>query len=311
LKTTFYIGTRGSPLALKQAEWVTTQLKNKYPQFNFNLIKIKTRGDKIYDVPLAKLGGKGLFVKEIEEALIEKKIDLAVHSLKDVPINFPEELTLGAIPPRENPLDVLISRNGNQLEHLPRNARIGTSSLRRQAQLRKIRNDFRIDSLRGNIDTRLKKLEIEQLDAIIIAAAGIIRLGKKEKITQYLNPEQILPAVGQGALGIQTRRDDPEINSLISFLHHPETAQAILAERAFLKRLEGGCQVPIAALAKIIDGKLLLDGLISSVDGEKIIRDKIEGNPQQAEDLGSLLAEKLLAAGGKTILEEIYSENKS
>jgi hydroxymethylbilane synthase len=252
------------------------------------------------------VGGKGLFVKEIEEALIKNKIDLAVHSLKDVPTFLPQELMLSVISKRENPLDALISREGRRLEELPAHARLGTSSLRRQAQILNLRPDFKIETLRGNLDTRIKKLETEKLDGIIIAAAGVIRMGWEGKITQYLDAEKFLPAIGQGALGIETRRDDRTTNEIVAFLHHPDTAHCVCAERSFLKRLEGGCQVPIAAFGKIANGKLFLEGLISSLDGKKIIRDMIEGNPEEAEKIGLLLAEKLLNAGGTAILEEIY-----
>ncbi len=305
-KDTLFIGTRGSALALWQAEWVKTQLKKRYPQFDFPLVKIKTAGDKIHDVPLARMGGKGLFVKEIEEALIKNNIDLAVHSLKDVPTLLPPQLMLSVIPKRENPLDALISREGRRLEELPVQARLGTSSLRRQAQLLNLRPDFKIETLRGNLDTRIKKLETEKLDGIIIAAAGVIRMGWEGKITQYLDSEKFLPAIGQGALGIETRRDDLTTNKMVAFLHHPDTALCVCAERSFLKKLEGGCQVPIAAFGKIANGKLFLEGLISSLDGKKIIRDTIKGNPEEAEKAGLLLAEKLLDAGGKAILKEIY-----
>ena len=305
-KNTLSIGTRGSALALWQAEWVKTQIKGRYPQFDFKLVKIKTTGDKIHDVPLAHVGGKGVFIKELEEALIKNKIDLAVHSLKDVPTFLPQELMLSVIPKRENPLDALISREGRRLEELPVHARLGTSSLRRQAQLLNLRPDFKIETLRGNLDTRIKKLETEKLDGIIIAAAGVIRMGWEEKITQYLDSAKFLPAIGQGALGIETRREDRTTNKIVFFLNHPDTAHCVFSERSFLKKLEGGCQVPIAAFGKIANGKLFLEGLISSLDGKKIIRDTIEGNPEEAEKIGLLLAEKLLNAGGNAILEEIY-----
>jgi hydroxymethylbilane synthase len=305
-KDTLSIGTRGSALALRQAEWVKIQLMERYPQFNFKLVKIKTTGDKIRDLPLAQVGGKGLFVKEIEEALIKNKINLAVHSLKDVPTFLPHELMLSAISKRENPLDALISREGIRLEELPVHARLGTSSVRRQAQLLNLRPDFKIETLRGNLDTRIKKLETEKLDGIIIAAAGVIRMGWEGKITQYLDSTKFLPAIGQGALGIETRRDDRITNEIVAFLHHPDTAQCVCAERSFLKRLEGGCQVPIAAFGKTANEKLFLDGLISSLDGKKIIRDTIKGDSEEAEKIGLLLAEKILHTGGKALLEEIY-----
>jgi len=305
-KDTLSIGTRGSALALWQAAWVKTQLQGRYPQFDFRLVKIRTTGDKIHHLPLANMGGKGLFVKEIEEALIKNKIDLAVHSLKDVPTFLPQELMLSVIIKRENPLDALISREGKPLEELPGYARLGTSSLRRQAQLLNLRPDCKIETLRGNLDTRIKKLETEKLDGIIIAAAGVIRMGWEGKITQYLDSAKFLPAIGQGALGIETRRDDRATNEIVAFLHHSDTAYCVCAERSFLKRLEGGCQVPIAALGKIANEKLFLEGLISSLDGKKIIRDTIKGNPEEAEKIGLLLAERILNAGGNAILEKFY-----
>jgi hydroxymethylbilane synthase len=306
MKDTFYIGTRGSKLAFYQANWVKLCLEEKYPRLSFKIVKIKTTGDKVKDVPLAKVGGKGLFVKEIEEALLAGRIDLAVHSMKDVPTILPSGLKIGAITKRENPFDVLISREEKGLEELPLGAQIGTSSLRRKAQLLNFRPDFKIEPIRGNLDTRIKKLKTEGLDGIIVAASGVIRMGWKEKITEYLNQSTILPAIGQGALGIETRQDDLETNELISFLHNFESARTITAERAFLKTLEGGCQVPIAALGIIDRGKISLEGLIGSLDGRKIVRDKVEGVPEEAEKIGIDLAKKLLSAGGKSILKEIY-----
>jgi len=308
LKDTFYIGTRGSALALCQANWVKTCLEEKYPRFFFELVEIKTTGDKILNVPLAKVGGKGLFVKEIEEALLDRRIDLAVHSMKDVPVVLPYELMIGVITKRESPFDVLVSRGDNRLEDLPRGARLGTSSLRRQSQLLNFRPDFTINSLRGNLDTRLKKLETESLDGIIVAAAGVIRMGWEEKITAYISTKNLLPAIGQGALGIETRKNDSETNKIVSSLHHAESALAVTAERAFLKKLEGGCQVPIAAFGAIEKRTLHLEGLIGSLDGKVIVRDKVKGVSEDAERLGVYLAEKLLSAGGEAILEEIYEK---
>lgn len=305
-KDTFFIGTRGSALALRQAEWVKTKLTARYSHYDFTLVKIKTTGDSIPDVPLVNLGGKGLFVKEIEDALIKNKIDLAIHSLKDVPAVLPQDLMLSVTPKRENPLDALISREGRLLEELPVHARLGTSSVRRKAQLLSLRPDFNIETLRGNLDTRIKKFETEKLDGIIIAAAGIIRMGWEGKISQYLNPAKFLPAIGQGALGIETRRDDRKTNELVSFLNHADTAHCVSAERSFLKRVEGGCQVPVAAFGTIKDRTLFLEGLISSLDGGKIVRDTIEGSPEEAESIGIRLAETLLNAGGDAILGEIY-----
>ena len=304
-KDTFSIGTRGSALALWQADWVKEQLKEFFPRRSFQVVTIKTTGDKITDVPLAKVGGKGLFVKEIEEALLDRRIDLAVHSIKDMPSVLPPELILGAITKRENPQDALISRDGTDLERLPLGARIGTSSLRRQSQLLRYRPDFIVTSLRGNLDTRIKKLETERLDGIIIAAAGVIRMGWKEKITQYLPVKTMLPAIGQGALGIEIRRSDPETERIVSFFHHSESARTVEAERAFLRRLEGGCQVPIAGFATIANDVLSLEGLIASLDGKAVVRDRIEGVPEEAEKMGVALADKLLAEGGRVILDEL------
>lgn len=303
------IGTRGSALALWQAEWVKSELEKRYPGMTVELIKIKTTGDKILDVPLAKVGGKGLFVKEIEEAMLRGEIDIAVHSMKDVPTMFPEGLHLGAITKREDPRDAFISRGSVRFKDLPQGAKVGTSSLRRQAQLMNIRPDLEILQLRGNVDTRLRKLREGQFDAIILAAAGIKRLGLSQNVTEYIEPEVSLPAIGQGALGIECKKDDREVNDLISFFNHPESRTCVSAERALLKRLEGGCQVPIACYGKIIDGGLHLTGLVASVDGKHIIKDSINGRPEDAERLGVTLAENLLEQGADAILREVYGSN--
>ena len=255
------IGTRGSQLALFQANWVKDRLAQAHPDLDVSLVKIKTTGDKIQDAPLAKIGGKGLFVKEIEEALLQKRADLAVHSIKDVPTEFPKGLHLSAITKREDPRDVLISKDGKPLKDLPKGAKIGTSSLRRQAQLLHFRSDFELIPLRGNLDTRLKKLKTMNLDAIVLALAGIKRLGFEEKITEIISPEISLPAIGQGALGIETRMADQEVERQIRFLNDRDTSIAVRAERAFLGKLEGGCQVPIAAFARIVGTSLQIDGL--------------------------------------------------
>jgi len=303
------IGTRGSQLALYQANWVKDRLVEAHPRLKVNLVTIKTTGDKIQDAPLAKIGGKGLFVKEIEEALLERRIDLAVHSIKDVPTEFPEGLHLSAITKRENPLDVFISRDGTGLKDLPQKAKIGTSSLRRQAQLLHFRNDFEMIPLRGNLDTRLKKLERLNLDGIVLAMAGVKRLGLEARITEILPAEISLPAIGQGALGIETRKEDEEVEGRIHFLNDPESAVAVSAERAFLKRLGGGCQVPIAAFARIIDSHLQIDGLVGTVDGKQLVKHHLEGPLEKAEILGTELAEILLGKGAKEILEEIYRKS--
>jgi hydroxymethylbilane synthase len=303
------IGTRGSQLALHQALWVKTELTRTHPDLNVTLIKIKTTGDKIQDVPLAKIGGKGLFVKEIEEALLQRKIDLAVHSIKDVPTEFPRGLHLSAITKREDPRDVFISREGRPLKDLPQKAKIGTSSLRRQAQLLHFRRDLELVPLRGNLDTRLKKLETTSLDGIVLALAGVKRLGLEARITEILLTEISLPAIGQGALGIETRLGDKAVEEQIQFLNDKKSWIAVSAERAFLKKLEGGCQVPIAALATIVGDILQIDGLVGTVDGKKLIRDHMEGPLEKAESLGIQLAEGLLKAGAREILEEVYQKN--
>ncbi len=299
------IGTRGSPLAVWQAEWIRSRLVALHPQYEAELTKIKTTGDKITDVPLAQVGGKGLFVKEIETALLEGRIDIAVHSMKDMPAEIPPGLCISAMPERENPLDVLISRNGQPFEDLPKGARLGSSSLRRAAQVRHVRPDITVHPLRGNLDTRIRKLETAGLDAIVVAAAGVKRLGLKAHITEYLPEAIMLPAIGQGALAIETREDDDSIRRLIAPLDHRETRLAVKSERAFLARLEGGCQVPIAARAKIVGDELELTGLVAEVDGSVLLRETITGPVEQHEKLGVELADRLLKKGGREILENI------
>lgn len=304
------IGTRGSQLALFQANWVKDRLVQAHPDLRVTLIKIKTTGDKIQDAPLAKIGGKGLFVKEIEEALLKERADLAVHSIKDVPTEFPEGLHLSVITKREDPRDVLISKDGKPLKDLPKGAKIGTSSLRRQAQLLHFRSDFELIPLRGNLDTRLKKLKSMNLDAIVLALAGVKRLGFDEKITEIIPPEVSLPAIGQGALGIETRMADQEVESRIRLLNDRDSSIAINAERAFLKKLEGGCQVPIAAFARIVGTTLHIDGLVGTIDGKRLIRHHVEGPIERAESLGVELAEILLGEGAKEILDEVYQRSQ-
>ena len=300
------IGTRGSQLALFQANWVKDQLIHAHPDLNVSLLKIKTTGDKIQDAPLAKIGGKGLFVKEIEEALIQRRIDLAVHSIKDVPTQFPQGLHLSVITKREDPRDVFISREGKTLRDLPKGAKIGTSSLRRQAQLLRYRSDFELIPLRGNLDTRLKKLKTMNLDGIVLALAGVKRLGLVEKVTEIISTDISLPAIGQGALGIETRQGDPEIEEQIRFLNDRDSWIAVSAERSFLNRLEGGCQVPIAAFARIAGATLRVDGLVGTIDGKRILREHLEGRVEEAESLGTKLADILLSKGAKQILDEVY-----
>ena len=303
---TIKIGTRGSKLALWQANWVKSALNAGNTSIAVELVPIKTRGDKILDVPLAKVGGKGLFVKEIEDALLNGRIDLAVHSMKDMPSEIPDGLCVGAIPEREIPQDVLISKKGLLLHDLMPGARIGTSSLRRSAQLLHARPDLVILPLRGNLDTRLKKLETENLDAIILAAAGVKRLGLENRITEYLDENVMLPAVGQGALCIEIRQNDPEIEPIIAALNHQETWTVVMGERAFLNRLEGGCQVPIAAHGKLEKNTFTLCGLVAAVDGTTIIKETLSGPEDSSESIGVNLANRLLSMGAKTIMENLY-----
>ncbi|MFM8540283.1 MAG: hydroxymethylbilane synthase [Nitrospira sp.] len=305
-KRSLVLGTRGSRLAIWQAEWVQARLMELAPDVTVTLKKIKTSGDKILDVPLAQIGGKGLFVKEIEEALLSREIDLAVHSMKDMPTVLPTGLDIVGVPPREDPRDALIGREGWTLSRLPQGARVGTSSLRRQAQLLRRRPDLKIEMLRGNLDTRLKKLQAGEFDAIVLASAGLRRLGWAEQITEYLPFEVSLPAIGQGALGIEGRTDDAVVRGIVAKLEHVQTRLAVTAERALLDRLEGGCQVPIAAHATIADERLRLEGLVASLDGKHVVQDHIAGSTTQAQELGRQLAEQLLNQGGKTILDEIY-----
>jgi hydroxymethylbilane synthase len=305
MKKTIKIGTRGSKLALWQANWVKSALSAGYPSLSVELVPIKTKGDKILDVALAKVGGKGLFVKEIEEALLDGHIDLAVHSMKDMPSEIPNGLCIGAIPRREIPQDVLISRKGLLLSKLRQNARVGTSSLRRTAQLLHVRPDLVISPLRGNLDTRLKKLDAENLDAIILAAAGVKRLGLEHRIVEYLDEKIMLPAVGQGALCIEIRENDPEVESIISLLEHHETRTVVMGERAFLNRLEGGCQVPIAAHGKIENNRFTLCGLVATVDGTALIKETLSGQKDSSEAIGVTLADRLIEMGAKTIMETL------
>jgi hydroxymethylbilane synthase len=305
---TIVIGTRGSQLALWQANWVRGALSERFPDLRVELLVIKTKGDKILDVALAKVGGKGLFVKEIEEALISGRIDLAVHSMKDMPAAIPEGLCIGAVPERENPLDVLITRNGGGLSALPEGARVGTSSLRRAAQLRGRRPDLEIRTLRGNLDTRLRKLAEGDLDAIVLAAAGMLRMGLAGQVSQYLSADVMLPAVGQGALCIEMRRGDPRVARLAAALDDPATRTVVAGERAFLKRLEGGCQVPIAAHGRLAGGVFSLTGLVAEVDGRIIIRQSRSGAAAASQAVGVQLAEHLLALGAGEILDKLKSE---
>ena len=301
---TLRVGTRGSMLAQRQAESVRDALKAL--GVNAELVEIRTEGDRILDRPLPAIGGKGIFTKEIEDALLEGRIDLAVHSLKDLPTELPQGLSIGAVTARENPLDVFIGgASAPTLSDLPQGARVGTGSLRRKAQLRAFRPDLEMVDIRGNLDTRLRKLEEGQVDGIVLAAAGFLRLGWTERISQYLPPEVCLPAVGQGALAVEAREGDPESEAWAAGLDHPETRRAVEAERALLRRLEGGCQVPIGALAEVVNGEVCLRGVIASLDGRTLVRGEQHG--ADPEQVGMEVAEDLLGRGGERLLEEIRS----
>jgi len=300
------IGSRGSQLALWQAEWVQQQLKNIAPDLSVVVKRIQTSGDKIQDVPLAKIGGKGLFVKEIEEALLREDIDLAVHSMKDMPAKLPNGLQILCVPKREDPRDAYLAREGMRLDKLPLRGRVGTSSLRRQAQLLHFRPDLHIQVLRGNVDTRIQKLRDNHFDAIVLAASGLKRLGWDHHVTEYLPFDVSLPAIGQGALGLEGREDDAFVRELVAQFEHGLTRQAVEAERALLMRLEGGCQVPIAGYATIKGETLTLEGLVASVDGKQYVRHALSGPTDEAQQIGWKLAEELLNRGAKPILEEIY-----
>jgi len=299
------LGSRGSVLALWQAEHVRAEVEKRTGRA-VEITKIRTTGDVILDVPLSKVGGKGLFVKEIEEALLSRRIDLAVHSMKDVPTDLPEGLEIVCITRREDPRDAFLSVKHPRFEDLPKGAKVGTSSLRRQTQLLGLRPDLEIGQLRGNLDTRIRKMEEGQYDAIILAAAGLRRLGWDGKIRQYLPAELSIPAIGQGALGIEIRGDDAKTREAVAFLNDPETSVAVRAERGFLKRLEGGCQVPIAAHGTTAGGVVHLAGLVGRPDGSMILRGGRSGPATDPEAIGVALAEELLSRGGKEILDEVY-----
>ena len=298
------LGTRASLLALRQANWVKAKMEEENPGVKVTLVRIQTQGDKM-DIPLFKAGGKGLFVKEIEEALLGGDVDLAVHSAKDLPILIPEGLALIAFPEREDPRDALISKDGRPWEKISWGGRMGTSSLRRQAQLLNLRPDLKIVPLRGNLDTRIKKLSTQNLDAIILASAGLRRMGWEDRVAEFFEPEVILPAIGQGILAIEARLKDKRVHHLLASLNHPPTQLCFLAERAFLQRIGGGCQVPIAGLAQLASGRLHLSALVAAADGREVIRGKLEGPLAQGEVLGRRLAEELLEKGARDILNEV------
>ena len=300
------IATRESPLALWQAHYVKDALEMAHPGLAVELLGMTSRGDQLLDSPLAKIGGKGLFVKELETALLEGRADIAVHSMKDVPMSFPEGLCLGSICEREAPNDAFVSNTYESIDALPQGAIVGTSSLRRECQLRSYRPDLVVNFLRGNVNTRLAKLDNGQYDAIILAAAGLIRLGFEDRIRSRLTPEQSLPAGGQGAVGIELRSDDELTRDLIQVLHHPKTAAEVTAERALNQTLNGGCQVPIAAFCVTEGDTLWLRGLVGAVDGSSILRAEARGKVEDAEVLGQQVANELLSQGAEAILAEVY-----
>ena len=302
------IATRESPLALWQAEFVRSALTQAYPDVEVQLLGMTSRGDQLLDVPLTKVGGKGLFVKELEEALLDRRADIAVHSMKDVPMAFPAGLGLGVICAREDPSDAFVSNQYRTLEELPAGSVVGTSSLRRECQLRSRRPDLDIKFLRGNVNTRLRKLDEAEYDAIILASAGLIRLGFAGRIAQHMDICDSLPAGGQGAVGIELRSNDSAVLSLLQVVHHEPTARRVIAERAMNKRLEGGCQVPIGCYADYVDGgeTLLLRGLVGNPDGSQILRAEAIAPAVEAEQLGISVAEDLLSQGAAAILADVY-----
>jgi hydroxymethylbilane synthase len=306
MQKTIRIGTRASMLALAQSNWIKGRIEAEYPQCTVELVKIITKGDKIVDVPLAKVGGKGLFVKEIEEALLSREVDIAVHSMKDVPAELPDGLHIGIITQRENPMDAFIATKYRSLAEMPTGAMVGTSSLRRKAQLASLRPDLKIEDLRGNLDTRLRKLDEGRYDAIILAAAGLNRLNLFHRATFCFQAEEMLPAVAQGAVGIELRRSDEDLLQMLSFMSHRETTLAVRAERSYLARLEGGCQVPLAGFATLEGDTLTMTGLIAPVDGSRLLKAVRRGPAADAVAIGLQLAEELLAMGGREILEEVY-----
>ena len=309
MKKTLKIATRKSPLALWQAEHVSARLREAHPGLEVELVRMVTQGDKILDTPLAKVGGKGLFVKELEVGLLEGNADIAVHSIKDVPVEFPDGLHMPVILDREDPRDAFVSNTYKSFADLPQGACVGTSSLRRQTQLLAKRPDLIIKDLRGNVGTRLGKLDNGDYDAIILASAGLTRLELSERITEYLDTDISLPAIGQGAIGIECRQDDAEVEQLIAVLNHDDTATRVRAERAMNHRLEGGCQVPIGGHATLNDSALTIRGLVARSDGSEIVSGSVSGHRDEAEKLGIELADDLLSRGAKAILAELHANS--
>jgi len=307
MTATVRIGTRGSKLALWQANWVASEIRTRHPTLSPELVIIRTRGDRIQNVPLAQLGGKALFIKEIEEALLDQRIDVAVHSMKDMPAEIPRGLSIGAVPKREDAADVLISRDGCRLAELGPGSKVGTGSLRRKALLRHARPDIQVVPLRGNLDTRIRKLDTGDMDAIVLAAAGIRRMGWEGRVAEYLGADAMLPAAGQGALCIEIREGDSSAASIVGELDHGQTRTAVMGERAFLGRLNGSCHVPIAALGEVGRGALLLDGLVADTEGRTVVRDRMSGPESAPETTGIRLAERLLEKGAEEILSSVGS----
>lgn len=309
MKKEIVVGSRDSELALTQTHYVIGELQKSFPDIRFTVRHIKTEGDKILDVALAKIGGKGFFVKEIENALLDREIDFAVHSMKDVPTAVPDGLTIAAVTEREDPRDCYIAKDGKTgLFDTPVGAVIGTSSLRRSAQLLHLRPDYKIVPIRGNLNTRFRKLAEMDFHGIILAYAGVYRLGWADKITEIIGFDKSLPAVGQGALGIETRQDDPFTNEVVSVLNHPVTRAGVTAERAFLRKLEGGCQVPIGAYGRMEGDELVLDGVVAALDGKTVLRDQVRGSADDAVTLGHKLARMLVERGADRILIQVRQE---
>jgi len=310
MKKYICIGTRGSQLALWQANFIKSEIESLFPDLNVELKIIKTTGDRITDRPLAMVGGKGLFVKEIENALLNNGIDVAVHSMKDMPGELPKGLIIGAIPKRENPFDVLISKNNSLLADYKMGAIIGTSSLRRASQIKHIRPDVIIESIRGNLDTRIKKLKAGDYDAIVLAAAGLRRLGQSSEITEYLDETIMLPAVGQGALCVETRKNDFDLAKIMEKLDHHDTRICVTGERAFLKQIEGSCHIPVACFGKIKGNEVMLTAVVASVDGKELIKEQIICPINKVVHFGQALANQILEKGGKKILEQLNSNDR-
>ena len=308
---TLRIATRKSPLALWQAEYAAARLARHHPELSVALVEVSTTGDRGLDVPLANIGGKGLFMKELEVALLEGRADIAVHSMKDVVVQLPQGFAISAICERDDPLDAFVSNDHESLERLPDGARVGTCSLRRQAQLRAAFPALKVMNLRGNVNTRLRKLDSGEFDAIILAAAGLKRLEMQERIRHTIDAAVSLPAVGQGAVGIETRIDDFAVHDLVKPLDHEPTRRCVEAERALNEQLEGGCQVPIGAFARIPGDRMVLDGLVGSIDGRRILRTRVEGTPDDPSRLGRRAAEELVTRGARDILREVLEQSQS